>query len=188
MHSNLKQKEKTAAPSNDASGSFVKANLNILNKLVSGIQNLQNNQYTFKPDGEEASIGSHVRHVIEFYQEFIKGVDAKEAHHICYDKRKRNLLLENSLEKALLELQSLKDEISTLITEDMKINLSCTIDPSLPAVTCETTVHRELYSLLEHTTHHMAIIKALSTDFDIVFEKDFGLAHSTKAHQLSEGP
>jgi uncharacterized damage-inducible protein DinB len=48
-----------------------------------------------------------------------------------------------------------------------------------------SSLSRELFYVLEHAIHHMALIRVLVKDIDPEFELDptFGVAHSTLAHR-----
>ena len=59
----------------------------------------------------EATIGQHVRHILEFYIEFENGLTSK---FINYDKRKRNLNLETNLSYCAKEIARIIEFINTI--------------------------------------------------------------------------
>ena len=131
----------------------------------------------------QSSIGMHVRHIIEFYQCMILGVATGSIH---YDGRERNHKIETDIDYA-------KECILTCIHHISEIEISndlCLItsqDLSNESFRIPTNVYRELTYLIEHTIHHMAIIKmAYSETYPLVkLPADFGIAYSTLKYQKS---
>lgn len=126
-----------------------------------------------------ATLGQHTRHIIEFFQELNTGYTTGK---VNYDKRKRNYKIESSRTCAI---DSLTAVISLLDKEDKKLIL--TIDYSNDSEelgSVATNYSRELVYNLEHTVHHMAILRigvnAVST---IVLPEEFGVAISTLKHR-----
>ncbi|TCL63605.1 hypothetical protein EV196_109231, partial [Mariniflexile fucanivorans] len=63
-----------------------------LNEIKNVLLQLTNEQFTFQSTTLfGATIGQHVRHIIEFYQSVFSGFEAKT---INYDNRVRNLSIE----------------------------------------------------------------------------------------------
>jgi uncharacterized damage-inducible protein DinB len=125
----------------------------------------------------ESSIGMHVRHILEFYQCFLVGV---ETGIINYDHRKRDIELQNDtvfakeiLSKLIRSLESLKIGTQLLLISAQDHTDRCFEIPS--------HTDRELTYLIEHAIHHMAIIKmAVSEHFpEVQLPEHFGVAYST---------
>ncbi|WP_224484554.1 DinB family protein [Robertkochia aurantiaca] len=125
-----------------------------------------------------ASIGMHLRHVIEFYQCLIKGIGNGS---VNYDSRSREPELE--LNPALC-----RDRIRQLIGElkatdfsgplMLSMNLSNGDDNT---ETVSTTFNRELLYNLEHLVHHEALIRIGIREMTNGFTlpEEFGVAVST---------
>ena len=126
-----------------------------------------------------SSIGTHCRHVIEFYQCFFQGLQ-KET--IDYDARRRNPQIERSKDHAILQLDSICEMLGMLPTVDTPdtFTLKTQIDSELAAITCETHVVRELVFLQSHSVHHMALISVLLNSYGQSTPNNFGLANSTR--------
>jgi len=126
-----------------------------------------------------ATLGQHTRHIIEFFQELNTGYISGK---VNYDKRKRDYRIETSRSCAI---DSLTRVISLLEKKDRKLILSIDYsnDNEEPG-TVETNYSRELVYNLEHTVHHMALLRigvnAVST---IMLPEEFGVAISTLKHR-----
>ena len=122
---------------------------------------------------QSSTIGQHTRHFIEFYQCLI--AQQREGK-VNYDLRKRNLQIETdplcasqSIDQILVDLKRLDfdralDQYTWLQTE------------SIP-----TTTIRELLYNVEHTIHHLAIIRIGLCELcpSLVLPGNFGVAPST---------
>ena len=122
------------------------------------------------------SIGKHVRHVIELYQEFFSGIVIGE---INYDQRKRIILLETDIHSAKESLQNLLEKIA-----EVNVDASTLVKANFvgeEAIQLPSSISRELAYNLEHAIHHMAIIQiCVKHSFPLVhLSEDFGLAYST---------
>jgi len=125
-----------------------------------------------------ASLGAHTRHVLEFYECLLSQRLGGE---INYDLRKRDFRLERSVstvEKTIGKLTGMLAEIHTDQSLKLRANFSQDTDRS---ELIETSLHRELVYQLEHTIHHMALIRVgLHHAFPHIDLPDsFGVAAST---------
>ena len=143
------------------------------------IQQLSNEQYTHHARMlSGATIGEHVRHILEFYQSVLNGLNTKI---INYDNRQRNLSIENEREFAIQKIDLICTEL-TLIMEDEPLilvgNFSSEegIDSQI-----NTTLYREMAYCLEHSIHHQALIKVGLMELNCLsyIDDTFGLAPAT---------
>ncbi len=120
-----------------------------------------------------ASFGQHTRHIIEMYQGLL---NAYESGVLNYDLRKRDLQIETDIEFAL---KGIEDILSNIRRENKILRMeSSFMDNEMMEM--ETNYERELHYNLEHTIHHMAIMRiGLGAYPHIPCEADFGVAHST---------
>lgn len=121
------------------------------------------------------TIGQHVRHIIELFQCLETGYDSGV---INYEKRKRDTLIETDKEfakKLLLEIHS------GLSRSNKDLTLEATYDEhSELFINIATNYHREIAYNLEHTIHHMALIRVGITEVSTIELPDnFGVASST---------
>lgn len=118
-----------------------------------------------------ASIGQHLRHVIEFYDCLLNGLSQQK---INYEKRARSLELENNRKTAIKKISSIKDQL-------LSLELNSRLYLEIEDLTIDTSVQRELYYNLEHSIHHQALIKVGLKEQNIgnMVNADFGVAPST---------
>lgn len=157
-----------------------------LSQLGELVNSLSQDEFTLKLNILNGStVGQHIRHIIEFYVEFIDGYETGV---VCYDNRKRNLDFETNQS---LIISKLNDIISTLgefdLTQDLKIKSNHGLN-ELEETISNSSVMRELVYALDHTVHHLAIIKiAIQVEFShIELNKDMGIAPSTLRNTMSQ--
>lgn len=126
-----------------------------------------------------ATIGGHVRHVLEFYQCLL----ATPSHGIVnYDLRKRDHAMETSPMAALETLEKLLLELDRCDT-DANLLLCGTYSPDTGQThMVDSSMARELVYNLEHTIHHQALIRAglIEQDQEHLIPDTFGVAPSTQ--------
>ena len=105
------------------------------------------------------TIGQHVRHIIELFQCLEKGYDKST---VNYEKRKRDKNIETDKE---LSLRLLQQVCKDLDKPDKELILEATYDEgSKDAIKINTNYYREVAYNLEHTIHHMALIRVGITE------------------------
>lgn len=126
------------------------------------------------------TIGQHVRHIIELFQALENGYAQGI---VNYEKRKRDKFLENDRDLACSWLQRIKAELDR---PDKSLLLeACYDDPAGIPVTMSTNYHREIAYNLEHTIHHMALIRIGITEINssLVLPEDYGIASATMKYR-----
>jgi hypothetical protein len=125
-----------------------------------------------------SSLGGHTRHIIEFYHCLIKNFNKGV---INYDLRERDQQIENDPELAAIAVNNIMVELRK-INLDEKVELHMSYDIQNNVVdTVVSNVKREVVYNLEHTIHHMALIKigVKAAAPRIELEHEFGVAPST---------
>lgn len=161
-------------------GQLVALNSETLLELSVFLTAIDQSSYTSVNPKGNASVGQHVRHTLEFYQCLLRAENV-----VNYDLRKRDVLIESSPEHAAHTLREILNQLR-LFGSDRELTLETgtgkngSISLELP-----TTLVRELFYVLEHAIHHMALIRVLIKDQHPNFElsENFGVAHSTLAHR-----
>lgn len=126
-----------------------------------------------------ATIGQHVRHIIELFQCLENGYENGT---VNYEKRKRDYQIETNRE---LAAGLLKDIYSNLEKPNKEIVLEATdYCDSMEPVTIPSNYYRELAYNLEHTIHHMALIRVgVNEVSSIELPEEFGVAYSTMKYR-----
>ncbi|RMG83014.1 MAG: DinB family protein [Bacteroidetes bacterium] len=148
-------------------------NNQILTQLEEVLKNLSEQQYT-KPAAEleGATIGQHIRHIINFYEQLTNSFHTRK---VNYDLRNRHIEIETSPQKALQALKQIRQSFDKT-PEDYPL----TVQSEVFQDSYESSFYREWLYVLEHTIHHMAIIKhVLTRVMQIPLPPDFGVAPST---------
>ncbi|AWW29692.1 DinB family protein [Echinicola strongylocentroti] len=135
-----------------------------------------------------ASIGQHVRHILEFYQCLLFSEDNST---FSYDDRKRVSFLEYAPSEAIKLLEAIVHKLKQL-KEDAPLKLIANFDITDDSChhTLDTSLFRELAYNLEHSIHHQALIKIGMKELklDIHLPDHFGMAPATfrNNNQLQE--
>lgn len=122
-----------------------------------------------------ATIGQHVRHIIELFQCLEKGY---ETGLVNYEKRKRDVTIETNKDFAKRLLQ---DIYGNLGKPNKELLLEANYEEtSSETITVETNYFREIIYNLEHTVHHMALIRiGIDEVSNVKVPESFGVAAST---------
>ena len=126
-----------------------------------------------------ATIGEHTRHIIEMYQCLLNGYDEGI---VCYDQRKRDedIQTNKELSQKILADIALRSERPN---KDMRLR-AVYGDAAAEELNVHTNYYRELAYNLEHTIHHMALIKVGLKELNkTAVHESFGVASSTVRHR-----
>ncbi|MBL8021436.1 MAG: DinB family protein [Leptospirales bacterium] len=156
-------------------------NLRLLEQGLALLENLDKAAYSVKsPLG--ASVGSHIRHIVDFYQCFLRDVASLQ---FDYDCRARDAVVEQDLDVAVRRLKAILDSFGAA-TFDPQAECLCKTEASQPPEFARSTIQRELQHLHAHTVHHFALISYILTAYGISIPNGFGIAPSTLAYLQEE--
>lgn len=148
----------------------------VLVQLEKSIIELTDEQYTQKIDTLfGASIGEHVRHVIEL---FVCLQDGYACGVVNYENRKRDIAIQTVRVVAL-------DLMGTIKTSFFKENRELLLqagysETSNELFTLSTNYFREIAFNIEHAIHHMALIRiGIQEVSDLEVSEGYGVASST---------
>ena len=146
---------------------------NNLSENIELLRQLTNEEFMQKnPELSNATIGEHMRHIIELFGCLLENYDYGL---INYDDRKRDLLLQTDKNEAISILEKYLLEL-----DKPNKPLSLTHNCFSPIELLQTNYFRELIYNLEHSIHHQALIKvALHNLPHIKIPSSFGVAPST---------
>lgn len=127
--------------------------------------------------------GAHLRHVLEFYQCFLDGLDAS---HIDYDSRRRDESIERSRHTASVAIKSIIHAFETRsdVREEriVWVRMEDAATSGVADTFMESSLSRELQVLSSHTVHHFALIAMTLRAHGVQVDPDFGMAPSTLRH------
>lgn len=161
---------------------LIQLNVNTLLELKLVLSRLDGSSYTTYNVNGQATIGQHVRHALEFFDCLFEG-----SGEVNYDARKRNSTIERDLAFAIESIDRVLGRVE-LIDADCELTLitELSIVSKLP-LKISSSLGRELFYVLEHAIHHMALMRMMLKDIDAEFElpESFGVAYSTLAHRAN---
>jgi len=125
-----------------------------------------------------STIGQHIRHMVEFYGCLVA---SNKDNTISYDKRERKIELETSpifIKTTIAEILKKVYDLNLLAKVSLEGSFS---EDNEEGDIIVSSIYREMAYCLEHTVHHLAIVKmAMKVEFpEIVLDKNFGVAYST---------
>lgn len=126
-----------------------------------------------------STIGQHVRHIIEMFQCLELGYETGT---VNYELRKRDQQIETNREEALAALQTVFDGLQkadkALVLEGVYNDHGDTL------LKIPTNYYREIIYNLEHTIHHMALIRIGIRELkQIELPEGYGVASATVKHK-----
>jgi hypothetical protein len=148
----------------------------VLNQLADTILQLSKNEYGQKSNLlNGSSVGGHTRHVIELFQCLLSGY---ETGYVNYENRKRDITFETDNEIASAVLYNIAYQIE--IPNKQLILQGIFTENEVSEYSIETNYYREIMYNLEHSIHHMALIRVAVNELsNITLAEDFGVAPST---------
>lgn len=127
------------------------------------------------PELPHGGIGAHVRHALEFFQCFFKGIAEGR---LDYSARERDLELECRPEKAKAFCTHLRERLSSM-PKDTGQFLAVRSEAQTSGPWLSSSLGRELDYLEQHLIHHMALIAVIARRLGHDLPRDFGVAKST---------
>lgn len=155
-------------------------NVELLDQAISLLREQSAEIYTHCcPEVFSSSIGQHIRHCVEHYEEFLRALE--EERDIDYEKRPRDLTVENDVREAIRRMEAIRNSIAGLTDGARPVGVWDT-GAMAPA---PSSVVREMQYLMSHTVHHFALISVIAGFAGIRVPRDFGVAPSTLKHRRS---
>lgn len=157
--------------------------LNTLNTSRNLLNELNTNSYCCKSIGPYySSVGSHIRHVLDFYNCIFNGLESK---HVNLTSRERNQSVESDCNCAVSEIDVIANKLSDLNSVDLSLLLNVEDDLGNGNVTLQYTLGALLAQANGHTIHHYAIIAYILDRLDVeIKDENFGYNPTTPKHVL----
>jgi hypothetical protein len=138
---------------------------------------------TIPPGMAPHRVGSHLRHVIEFYECFLDGL---EFGRVDYDSRKHNEAVEKDRALAVASISSVIYRMEGVSVLGKDNELAVRMENAEADVWIESSIGRELQALSSHTIHHFALIAVTLRLHGVSFDPDFGMSPSTLRYQAAK--
>jgi hypothetical protein len=148
----------------------------VLHQLAFSVSQLTQDQFVQASSRlHQGTIGQHVRHIIEFYQCLEKGYASGL---VDYENRPRDQQIETDKDLACGLLLALAGGLGKE-NKDLRLLASYGIQDEEP-LRLSTNYYREIAYNLEHTIHHMALVRiGVEEVSSLHLSEDFGVAAST---------
>lgn len=142
---------------------------------------ISDSAYTDVTDPFTASLGKHMRHITDHYEQLLGGLDKNR---VDYDARDRNEIVESVRNEMIKLVRSLISQLSSLAdSSDCTLAVVLSVDENACTPEVPSTLARELVFLQSHTTHHCAIISAMLKLQGLYVPDSFGIAPSTLKYE-----
>lgn len=167
---------------------LIEMNIRWLNQAIALLARLGDSVYSTSPPGfAPHRVGAHLRHVLEFYRSFIKGIESRR---IDYDARKRERAIECSRAAASAAIRGIIQffESSDFLRQDsvVWVRIEDAEASRLEDSFMHSSVGRELQVLSSHTIHHFALIAMILRLHGVELDPEFGMAPSTLRYLASK--
>ena len=158
---------------------LVPYNISVLRKMDDILHQLTDAELSEpRPVLFNSSIGGHLRHILEFYEELLVN---RSTGSFSYDRRKRDPLISSEV---IAARACVARNISLLndLSEDADLLVVSELPDTERTSTQRTTLMRELAYLADHGVHHLAMVRiALQQCLPhISFPEHLGVAASTR--------
>lgn len=163
--------------------------VSVLRQGREALSMLKVSDYTIRsPAFYNASVGGHMRHILDHYQRVVYS-HQNPSLVLNYDERKRDTLVETSVQASL---DSIDDMIKTIPSLDMTRSVEVSFmgdDKTFEAYTTPSSVERELSFVAHHGVHHLATIKLIMSSLGYTFDASstIGVAVSTVKDKSERG-
>ena len=141
-----------------------------------------------EPSVSSSGIGSHFRHVIEYFDLFLAGAPGGR---VDYDQRLRDVRIETEVDYAVLRLAAVERALEQFARQqapaDGALRSKADAIADVDAPWTHSSVDRELQFLCSHAVHHYALIAVILRLNGEEPPADFGVAPSTLRHWRESG-
>ena len=130
-----------------------------------------------------STIGEHTRHVLEMFDELLIGYTSGT---VCYENRNRDMELQTVRISALARIDRIAGELNRE-NKDIVLTQSF-IDGETSSYSLTTNYLREIVYNIEHTVHHLALIRVAIAELGLnqLIDPEFGYADSTILHKKQQ--
>lgn len=160
----------------------IEQNLHQLDLLRLILRQVQPEHYRQVKDWPgEPSVGKHIRHVLDHYQQLWL---ASDSHQLDYRLRLRDEGAQSDPRKALHWIERLQTWLQCLEADELDARLSYQFAEG----TTYTSLQRELDFVASHAVHHLALIHALLEPWGYSWPAEAGVHSSTREYHKRCAP
>jgi hypothetical protein len=157
-------------------GHSLEDNLEALEQGIALLERMEDRIYaTPVPQLSLSCVGGHLRHCLDFYVSFLRGLGAGR---IDYDSRERDSRIELDRRYATDKIHAVCDGLRWLQKGTIPMEISVCLEGNGDAWS-RSSPERELQFLLSHTIHHYALIAIALRFHGFDPGRGFGVAPST---------
>jgi hypothetical protein len=166
---------------------LIEMNIRWLGQALTLLTKFDDAVYSTSPPGfAPHRVGAHLRHILEFYQSFMNGVESRR---IDYDARRRDKAVERSSVAASTAIRNIIHffETSALLRQESAIwvRMEDADHSEVEDSFMQSSISRELQALSSHTIHHFALMAMILRMHRIELDPEFGMAPSTLSYLAS---
>jgi len=162
---------------------LVQVNIGWLRQALALVGQMDDETFSTSPPGlAPHRVGSHLRHVLEFYQCFLDGLASSR---VDYDARKRDESIERGRQSATTGIRSIVSRLEEVSSFEEDWELDVRMEDANEDVYLTSSVGRELQALSSHTIHHFALIAITLRVHGLEVDPDFGMSPSTLRYQAA---
>ncbi|MHA7838961.1 MAG: lysophospholipid acyltransferase family protein [bacterium] len=163
--------DRTASPARDC--------MRLLEEGGALLEALADEHFALDPEAMPgATPGAHTRHVIDYVDCLLSGIDAGI---VDYTARKRRPEIESDREVALREIDRCCRELESLTSLDAAKTLRVRTDEGEDWT--QSSLARELRFVSSHTVHHYSLIRLALSRLGVATPDSYGVSASTLAHR-----
>lgn len=161
-------------------------NIGCLEQITELLEHLEDAPYSREaPPPFNSTVGAHVRHAVDHYDQFLAGVPNRE---IDYQSRERDVRIAEDREYAVGHIRRQIESLRACAQQTpggttLRVRLEAGSDDRDAALWTESTLERELDFLLSHTIHHQALMAFLLKSRGTSLPQHFGMAPSTVRYE-----
>lgn len=171
---------------NNVNTELIETNIGWLRQVLSLLGQMDDNVFATSPQGMAPHrVGSHLRHVLEFYECFLDGLVVRR---VDYDKRKRDETIEKSRHSAAARIRSIIRRLWETSSLSKDSRLAVRVENAEADVYLSSSLGRELQALSGHTIHHFALIAVTLRLHGFEVDPSFGMSPSTLRYQAAKSP
>lgn len=151
---------------------LIAENIKVLREAKKLLEQMDDRDYSrVEAPTFSSSVGSQLRHCLDFYQCFLRGLKAGK---IDYDARERDETIEQNRSRAMQRIEQLAERLWKLADDQSAL----WVKQDSPYWST-SSLRRELQFLLSHLVHHQALVAVMLRVYGFVPNEEIGVAPST---------